>query len=152
MCHSQLRVQGNGIPTHARARHLPHADGFHLPAPHRLRARQVDRSSIILSWHETDSRLHSLTRRKLLLCTVCAFVSPLNATVFLLVSIGLLQVLPGVGSSEGSSLVDIAAQFVSGLRCYLFLDQQCRDNHTFFLLTGYCVLNFLFNITGVRCD
>ena len=59
-----------------------------------------------------------------------------------------MQVLPGVGSSEGSSIADIAAQFASGLECFLFLDQQCRDNHTFFLLTGYCVLNFLFNITG----
>jgi hypothetical protein len=74
---------------------------------------------------------------------------PLSLSCCCVVSPGLLQVIPGVGSTAGSSLSDIASQFASGLECFLFLDDQCRAQHTFFLLTGYCVLNFLFNITGM---
>lgn len=63
--------------------------------------------------------------------------------------LGLLQVFPGVGTVEGSSIAEITNQFISGVKCYLFMDAQCREDYTFFLLTGYCVLNFVFNTTGL---
>ena len=63
--------------------------------------------------------------------------------------LGALQLIPGVGSSHGSSLTEISQSFWSGLVCYVQRDEMCANRGTFFLLTGYCVINFVFNVLGL---
>jgi drug/metabolite transporter (DMT)-like permease len=63
--------------------------------------------------------------------------------------LGIFQLIPGVGSSEGSSLSEINSSFWSGVTCYLQLDEECSSKYTFFLLSGYCVINFIFNVLGL---
>jgi len=63
--------------------------------------------------------------------------------------LGVLQMLPGIGSAEGSSLSEIFDSFCSGVACFIHYNNECSSKHTFWLLTGYCVLNFILNILGL---
>jgi drug/metabolite transporter (DMT)-like permease len=62
---------------------------------------------------------------------------------------GFLQLLPCMGSLDGVSLSEINSSFWSGGRCFLHIDGECAGRSTFWLLTGYCVVNFVFNIVGL---
>lgn len=59
------------------------------------------------------------------------------------------QLIPGIGSLSGATLTDINKDFISGIYCYLHIDGLCSSHYTFFLLTGYCFVNFLFNTAGL---
>ena len=63
--------------------------------------------------------------------------------------LGVLQLIPGVGSSDGVSLSEINHSFWSGLLCYFQWDEECSSKYTFSLLSGYCVINFVFNVLGL---
>jgi hypothetical protein len=59
------------------------------------------------------------------------------------------QLLPGMGSSQGMTLQEIASNFHEGMLCFLEYDARCREQNTFLLLIGYCSINFIFNTTGL---
>jgi drug/metabolite transporter (DMT)-like permease len=62
---------------------------------------------------------------------------------------GFLQQFPGMGSMQGLSVKEISTSFVSGLLCFFHIDKECADRSAFWLLTGYCVVNFVFNTVGL---
>lgn len=59
-----------------------------------------------------------------------------------------LQEIPGFTSRSGETLTRIDRDFWSGLKCYLHYDEVCHQRNTFVLLTGYCLVNFAFNMAG----
>jgi hypothetical protein len=63
--------------------------------------------------------------------------------------LGVLQILPGMGSEQGSSLAEINSDFWSGVACFLHIGDECADHYSFSLLTGYCIINFMVNCTGL---
>jgi drug/metabolite transporter (DMT)-like permease len=64
--------------------------------------------------------------------------------------LGFLQLIPGMGSMSGISVSEMRSSFYSGMLCYLHIDGECAERNTFWLLTGYCIINFLFNIVGLN--
>lgn len=64
--------------------------------------------------------------------------------------LGFLQLIPGMGSLNGVTVNEMRSSFYSGVLCFLHVDQECADRNTFTLLTGYCLINFLFNIVGLN--
>lgn len=58
-----------------------------------------------------------------------------------------LQLIPGIGVME--SWEDIFTNFYSGFLCFIQWDSECASHGAFLLLTGYCVVNFVFNTSGL---
>lgn len=65
-----------------------------------------------------------------------------------------MQQLPYMGSDEGMDLDEALERFSSGWSCFMQRTQSCADHGAFWLLVGYCGVNFLFNTSGlylVKC-
>lgn len=61
-----------------------------------------------------------------------------------------LTSIPGVASEEGIPVAEAATTLDDGLLCYLQLPHSgCAHKPTFVLLTGYCLLNFIYNTLGL---
>lgn len=46
-------------------------------------------------------------------------------------------------------LGQVTTNFYNGLRCWLQIDHSCSADQTFWLLTGYTINNFVFNLFGL---
>mmetsp|Transcript_38105 Transcript_38105/g.89271 ORF Transcript_38105/g.89271 Transcript_38105/m.89271 type:complete len:375 (+) Transcript_38105:79-1203(+) len=53
-------------------------------------------------------------------------------------------VLPGFGSKDGMSVLEVKEAMVDGYRCFLEQDEYCHDVHAFFLLLACCGVNVCF--------
>ncbi|GMI07739.1 hypothetical protein TrVE_jg5007 [Triparma verrucosa] len=61
-----------------------------------------------------------------------------------------LTSIPGVASQNGMPVTEAAQDLVDGTRCYFQLPHSgCGNLPTFALLTGYCLLNFIYNTLGL---
>ncbi|GMH50685.1 hypothetical protein TL16_g00842 [Triparma laevis f. inornata] len=61
-----------------------------------------------------------------------------------------LTAIPGVASEHGMPVAEAAEDLVDGTRCYFQLPHSgCATLPTFALLTGYCLLNFIYNTLGL---
>ena len=70
----------------------------------------------------------------------------------MLIGIAMLPLtsIPGVANEEGMSVAEAASTLDDGLLCYLQLPHSgCAHKPTFVLLTGYCLLNFIYNTLGL---
>eukprot|EP00614_Pseudopedinella_elastica_P010419 CAMPEP_0172606456 /NCGR_PEP_ID=MMETSP1068-20121228/26656_1 /TAXON_ID=35684 /ORGANISM="Pseudopedinella elastica, Strain CCMP716" /LENGTH=352 /DNA_ID=CAMNT_0013409155 /DNA_START=330 /DNA_END=1388 /DNA_ORIENTATION=+ len=62
-----------------------------------------------------------------------------------------LQLLPGISSRQGMTMSEIGSSFTSGWRCFLEIEGACPEgtSGTFWLMWGYCAVNFVFNTLGL---
>lgn len=61
-----------------------------------------------------------------------------------------LTAVPGVASPDGMPISEATEDLVDGTRCYLELPGSgCVHRSTCLLLTGYCLLNFMYNTLGL---
>lgn len=61
-----------------------------------------------------------------------------------------LLMVPGVVSPTGSTLSEIVESFVGGWNCFLGTSDVCgRSSVPFWLMVGYCGINFAFNTLGL---
>ena len=57
--------------------------------------------------------------------------------------------LPGFASQKGIPWSNITSNFVGGFECFTQQDEACADMGAFWLLTGYCGVNVLYNTLGL---
>jgi hypothetical protein len=57
--------------------------------------------------------------------------------------------LPGFASADGIPWTEIKSNFADGARCFLETTDECAAGHAFWLLTGYCLINVLYNTLGL---
>ena len=60
-----------------------------------------------------------------------------------------LQTIPGLGSKDGLTVSESLHSLRTGWKCFLHEDPVCADNHAAWLLTGYILVNFAFNLMGL---
>jgi drug/metabolite transporter (DMT)-like permease len=102
---------------------------------------------------------YSFTNEKVDLFYLCQWVSVYQLLVGFLFAP--LQVIPGFGTAKGVPLSQIPVDFMKGMWCYLQMtppeasakdleySEACAEQHCFFLLSGYVLVNFIFNALGL---
>jgi drug/metabolite transporter (DMT)-like permease len=102
---------------------------------------------------------YAFTNEKVDLFYLCQWVSIYQLLVGFLFAP--LQVIPGFGTAKGVPLEQIPVDFMKGLWCYLQMpppdatlkddgySEACAEQHCFLLLSGYVLINFIFNALGL---